>query len=123
MTRDYSLGEIAAYLKAELRGDPEVRITGLNTLQDSVEGQLSFLSNTKYSKYLSGSQASAVILSEKNADGYAHDCLVVVDPYLAYALIHHGLIAQSLGIRSFIPVQSWMLPLRWLIMCMLGLML
>ena len=28
MTRDYSLGEIAAYLKAELRGDPEVRITG-----------------------------------------------------------------------------------------------
>ncbi len=87
MTRDYSLGEIAAYLKAELRGDPEVRITGLNTLQDSVEGQLSFLSNTKYSKYLSGSQASAVILSEKNADGYAHDCLVVVDPYLAYALI------------------------------------
>jgi UDP-3-O-[3-hydroxymyristoyl] glucosamine N-acyltransferase len=87
MTRDYSLGEIAAYLKAELRGDPEVRITGLNTLQDALEGQLAFLSNTKYSKYLAGSQASAVILSEKNADGYAHDCLVVADPYLAYALI------------------------------------
>jgi UDP-3-O-[3-hydroxymyristoyl] glucosamine N-acyltransferase len=65
MTRDYSLGEIAAYLKAELRGDPEVRITGLNTLQDSVEGQLSFLSNTKYSIPFGLSSIGGYSLGEK----------------------------------------------------------
>jgi len=87
MTYNYPLGEIAAYLNAELRGDPELRVNGLNTLQNAEEGQLAFLSNPKYSKYLSGTHAAAVILSEKIAIDYAGDCLVVADPYLAYALI------------------------------------
>ncbi|MDE0747938.1 MAG: UDP-3-O-(3-hydroxymyristoyl)glucosamine N-acyltransferase [Porticoccaceae bacterium] len=87
MTHDYSLGEIAAYLKAELRGDPEVRIKGLNTLQNAEVGQLAFLSNPKYSKDLADTHASAVILSEKSAMDYSGDCLMTADPYLAYALI------------------------------------
>jgi UDP-3-O-[3-hydroxymyristoyl] glucosamine N-acyltransferase len=87
MTYNYSLGEIAAYLNAELRGDPEVRIKGLNTLQNAEGGHLAFLSNPKYSKYLSVTRASAVILSEKNAMDYSGDCLITADPYLAYALI------------------------------------
>ena len=87
MTHDYSLGEIAAYLKAELRGDPEVRIKGLNTLHNAEVGQLAFLSNPKYSKDLADTHASAVILSEKSAMDYSGDCLMTADPYLAYALI------------------------------------
>jgi len=45
MSGDYSLGEIAAYLGGELRGEAETRIIGLSTLQSAEEGQLSFLAN------------------------------------------------------------------------------
>ena len=73
MSRDYSLGEIAAYLGGELRGDAETRIIGLNTLQSAGEGQLSFLANPKYVKYLSGSLAEAVLLT-------ADTCLLYTSP-------------------------------------------
>jgi len=87
MSGDYSLGEIAAYLGGELRGEAETRIIGLSTLQSAEEGQLSFLANPKYVKYLSGSQAEAVLLTADNAKSFKGCCIVVRDPYLAYAQI------------------------------------
>ena len=62
MSCDFSLGEIAAFLDVEVRGDVERRITGLSTLQNSEEGHLTFLSNPKYLKVLSSCNASAVLL-------------------------------------------------------------
>ncbi|MBT5388641.1 MAG: UDP-3-O-(3-hydroxymyristoyl)glucosamine N-acyltransferase [Porticoccaceae bacterium] len=85
MSFDYSLGEIAEYLSAELRGNPEVRITGLNTLQSAGPGELAFLANAKYQSQLQDCQAQAVLLVAAQADGYAGDCLVLDNPYLGYA--------------------------------------
>lgn len=87
MSCDFSLGEIAAFLDVEVRGDAERRITGLSTLQNSEEGHLTFLSNPKYLKFLSSCKASAVLLSPKNASNYDGSCLITDDPYLAYARI------------------------------------
>ena len=61
MSRDYSLGEIATYLEAELRGDPEARITGLSSLSAATGGDLSFLTSAKYVSQLIGCQAGAVM--------------------------------------------------------------
>ena len=87
MSCDFSLGEIAAFLDVEVRGDAERRITGLSTLQNSEEGHLTFLSNPKYLKSLSSCKATAVLLSPKNASTYDGSCLITDDPYLAYARI------------------------------------
>lgn len=87
MSCDFSLGEIAAFLDVEVRGDAERRITGLSTLQNSEEGHLTFLSNPKYLKFLSSCKASAVLLSPQNASNYDGSCLITDDPYLAYARI------------------------------------
>jgi UDP-3-O-[3-hydroxymyristoyl] glucosamine N-acyltransferase len=87
MSCDFSLGEIAAFLEIEVRGDAERRITGLSTLENSEEGHLTFLSNPKYLKFLSSCKASAVIISPKNASDYDGSCLITDDPYLAYACI------------------------------------
>ena len=87
MSGDYSLGEIAAYLGGELRGEAETRIIGLSTLQSAEEGELSFLANPKYVKYLSGSQAEAVLLTADYAKSFKGRCIVLRDPYLAYAQI------------------------------------
>ena len=68
MSVTFSLGEIAAYLDAEVRGDSELRITGLSTLQDAGDGQLTFLANPKYTKQLATTKASAVILAPDHAE-------------------------------------------------------
>ena len=68
MKRDFSLGEIAAYLDAELHGETDLRVRALNTLQDAQAGELAFLANEKYVAHLGESSAEAVILSQKHAD-------------------------------------------------------
>lgn len=85
MSRDYSLGEIAAHLHAELRGNPETRITGLNSLKNASQGQIAFLSNPKYASQLSHCRAEAVILTAAQAESFSGSCLVLENPYLGYA--------------------------------------
>lgn len=89
MTVTIKLGQLAEFLGATLRGDPETQITGLATLQEAGPAQLSFLANPQYRKYLASSQAAALLLKEADADGFAGHALVVPDPYLAYARISH----------------------------------
>ena len=89
MTVTIKLGQLAEFLGATLRGDPEKQITGLATLQEAGPAQLSFLANPQYRKYLTGSQAAALLLKEADAEGFAGNALVVPDPYLAYARISH----------------------------------
>ncbi|WP_434591852.1 UDP-3-O-(3-hydroxymyristoyl)glucosamine N-acyltransferase [Pseudomonas sp. R4-83] len=89
MTVTIKLGQLAEFLGATLRGDPEQQITGLATLQEAGPAQLSFLANPQYRKYLAGSQAAALLLKEADAEGFAGNALVVPDPYLAYARLSH----------------------------------
>lgn len=89
MTVNIKLGQLAEFLGATLRGDPEKQITGLATLQEAGPAQLSFLANPQYRKYLAGSQAAALLLKEADAEGFAGNALVVPDPYLAYARLSH----------------------------------
>ena len=83
----YSLKDIAAYLEAELRGDPCVTITGLATLQSAKSGELAFLSNPKYASQLQNCNAEAVILEADQAQHYSGSCLIVDNAYLSYAKI------------------------------------
>lgn len=87
MSRDYSLGEIATHLQAKLRGNPEVRISGLNSLKNASAGQLAFLANAKYASQLANCDAEAVILTDAQAESYTGNCLVLANPYLGYAKI------------------------------------
>lgn len=87
--RSYRLGDIAEALGAELRGDGEVRITGLATLQAAGPGQISFLANPAYGRYLRSTRASAVILSPEAAADCATNMLVLDNPYLGYARLSH----------------------------------
>ena len=85
--RSYRLGDIAAYLNAELRGDASSLITGISTLKSAGPGDLAFLSNSKYESQLLSTQAQAVILHADQAESFKGNCLVLEDVYLAYAQI------------------------------------
>ncbi|MCU7904511.1 MAG: UDP-3-O-(3-hydroxymyristoyl)glucosamine N-acyltransferase [Candidatus Thiodiazotropha sp. (ex Epidulcina cf. delphinae)] len=79
------LGDLAEAVGAELRGEAGVLIKGVGTLQQAGSGQLSFLSNPSYRRYLKTTRASAVILLEADAVECPVPALISTNPYLAYA--------------------------------------
>ncbi|WP_404363652.1 UDP-3-O-(3-hydroxymyristoyl)glucosamine N-acyltransferase [Marinobacter sp.] len=85
----FTLGEIAGALGAELKGDPSATITGMATLQAAGPGQISFLANPSYVRYLRETRASAVILAPKLADSAPTNVLLLDNPYLGYARLSH----------------------------------
>jgi UDP-3-O-[3-hydroxymyristoyl] glucosamine N-acyltransferase len=89
MTATITLGQLAEFLGATLRGPEDKQITGLATLQEAGPGQVSFLANPQYRKFLATTHAAAVLLKPADAEGYAGDALLIGDPYLAYARISH----------------------------------
>lgn len=89
MKNQYHLKEIAEYLGLPCIGEHEEMISGIAPLQSAQKGQLSFLDNTKYKKYLSSTQASAVILTAKDADDCCVSKIISDNPYLAYAKALH----------------------------------
>lgn len=84
-----TLGQLAEALGATLKGPEALQITGLATLQEAGPGQLSFLANPQYRKYLDSCQAGAVLLKAADAESFAGNALIVADPYQAYARISH----------------------------------
>lgn len=90
-----TLGELAEISGSELRGDADCHIDRVNTLQDAVTGDITFLSNRHYARYLADTKASAVILSKQDSDNCKTNALINDDPYLAYARIINFLYPSS----------------------------
>lgn len=87
MTKHYKLAELAAILDAELQGDPQCVITGIATLSKAQLGQIAFLDNVRYRKYLAETKASAVILASANKELCPCNALILKNPYLGYAKV------------------------------------
>ncbi|WP_342146360.1 UDP-3-O-(3-hydroxymyristoyl)glucosamine N-acyltransferase [Rickettsiella endosymbiont of Aleochara curtula] len=87
MQRRHTLQEIARLIGADLKGDPNCLISGIMALQSAKAGQISFLDNKRYLKYLAATQASAVILNAESLKHAPNNALVVADPYLAFAKV------------------------------------
>lgn len=82
---EFPLIELAQHVGARLVGDGTTLIRGLATLQDAQAGQLAFLANPQYRKYLTVTRAAAVIMAPDQADGYQGNALLIENPYYAYA--------------------------------------
>lgn len=81
----FTLAAIAEHIQAEIKGDPSCEITGIATLQDAQPGEISFLDNPKYRRYLPATAATAVILKSDDAAQCPANALIVSQPYVAYA--------------------------------------
>ncbi|MGA1931472.1 UDP-3-O-(3-hydroxymyristoyl)glucosamine N-acyltransferase [Arcobacter sp. YIC-464] len=80
-----TLQEIAETL--ELKCDSKIEISGLNTLKDSNENELTFLENKKYIKDLENTKAAAVLVKEEHASSVPTGTIALVcdEPYLYLA--------------------------------------
>lgn len=82
-TEPRSLKVLADLIGARLQGDPDCLIYGIASLENAKQGQLSFLSNQQYKKYLASTHASAVILSPEDAKGCPVHSLISDNPRLS----------------------------------------
>lgn len=77
------LGWIAQAIDAELVGDPDCLVIAIAPLEQAVAGEVSFLNNRYYRKYLATTQASAVILHPDHQPFCKTQALVCKNPRLS----------------------------------------
>jgi len=81
-----TLGELAGQIRGDLQqGDPDCLICAVATLQNAQSGDISFLANPGYKKYLLATRASAVILRQADAADCPTAVIVSSNPYASYA--------------------------------------
>lgn len=81
----YTLGQLADKLGVRLDGDADHRVVRIATLANAGPDSITFLSDSRYRKYLDGSQAGAVILRESDREYCSVNALISDNPYLTYA--------------------------------------
>ncbi len=77
---------IASMIKGNLVGEGSIVITGASGIKEAVEGDITFVHDTKYLKYLNDTKASAVILKE-GWDNAGLPTIFVKEPYFAFATV------------------------------------
>ena len=86
-----SLAELAIHVGGRVVGDGNVIIHKVSPIDEALPGEITFLSNPRYQKYLSRCKASAVIVGPGVAaacgDRGALNFLEAINPYVAFAKI------------------------------------
>lgn len=88
-----AIRQIAAALEAavsggvHVHGDDNVDIQGLGPIETATTGQITHLSGSAYRRFLPTTQASAVLLQERDVPHCPCTALVVANPYLAFAVV------------------------------------
>ncbi len=85
--RKATVRELAEIVDGRVEGDGDQVITGIQNLSCAVKGDISFLSNARYARYLGDTQATAVIVNAQDNVESPATLILVKDPYLAYAKI------------------------------------
>jgi UDP-3-O-[3-hydroxymyristoyl] glucosamine N-acyltransferase len=82
--KSITLSELAKHLNATLQGDSTAQITRVAGIETAIPGDLTFVSNPKYSSLARTTQATAIIV-EPNFPEIPTPTLRIENPYLAFA--------------------------------------
>lgn len=61
---EFTAKAIAEFLKGEVVGNPEVKVSNVAKIEEATPGTLAFLANPKYNKYLYTTEASIVLINK-----------------------------------------------------------
>jgi len=81
-----TLQELASLIRGEVIGDATLEISGISSLDEAGEGEITFIANSKYLAKAKKTKASAIIVSNK-MEGIDKPLIITDNPYLAYAKI------------------------------------
>ena len=82
-----TLSEIAALVDGELKGEPNIEISGIKNLDEAQKGDITFAVAEKLFDKVKDSKASAFILPKNWPHKEERPAIFVDDPYLAYAIL------------------------------------
>jgi len=99
-SNEYTLQQLADFLSAELHGDGNFKVAAVATLEKAGSSDLSFIANSKYQKYLSDTQAGAVLMAPADQVLYEGNALVIDNPYLAYARVSQLFVPSSESLKG-----------------------
>lgn len=84
---EYTLQQLADHVDGEVRGDSQLPILRVATLQSATPDAIAFLANSRYKSQLETTSAGAVIVSEKDDNDAVDNAIRVCNPYAAFARI------------------------------------
>ncbi len=84
---EYTLGEIAQRFGLRLEGDASVVVSGVSALPSPKAGTISFLTQSRYRKYLTDTPVGAVLLRAEDLSHCPVAALICDNPYAAYARV------------------------------------
>lgn len=61
---ELSLSQVSKFVDGKLEGEASIKISGVAKIEDAKPGELTFISNPKYAKFIESTEASAIIVSE-----------------------------------------------------------
>ncbi len=98
-----TLEDVAERIQGDLIGDGLVVISGISGIKEAKEGDITFIIDNSFKKYLKECKASAIILGKDiNPDEFReHNIITTKNPVLAYAKvaeIFHSNISKEKGI-------------------------
>lgn len=101
--------------KIDISLDSEIKVSGLNTLLDANENQISFLENKKYINDLSETNAAAVLVKKEFESKVPENSIAIIceEPYQTLALLSKFFapnIIESSGIECIVGENSNILP-------------
>jgi UDP-3-O-[3-hydroxymyristoyl] glucosamine N-acyltransferase len=98
-----TLEEIAQLLQGELKGPPEFKVSGIQSLTGAGPDEISFAVGSRYREEVEKSMAGALILPEDWPYVLDRPSVMVKYPYLAYALISSAFLDKpfiALGVSA-----------------------
>jgi UDP-3-O-[3-hydroxymyristoyl] glucosamine N-acyltransferase len=82
-----TLAELARRFQGKARGNADVVIEGVASLQTAGPRDIAYVSDRKYLPLLATTKAGVVILTEQDETHYSGSALVVADPHLCFARV------------------------------------
>ena len=94
---DFKIKNLAKIFEGKIIGDENLLIKGISSIENAKQGDITFLSNKKYSKYLEKSKASSIVIDKsieipKNSN---KTFLIVEDSYMTFTLEPKGFFLKN----------------------------
>lgn len=95
MTKEFTLAELAKLTKSKLIGDPEKRISNVDTLESASSTDASFLANAKYNEAMKQSSAGVVCIDESAQQVEGKNFLLSENPSRTFQQIAELILAAT----------------------------
>lgn len=114
-----SLAELARRFHGRVKGNPELTINRVASLESAGPGDIAYFSDRKYLTKLARTAAGAVIVTEADASHFTGSALIVNDPHLCFARVAqflHPLPQFSPGVHATAVIESGaqVAPTAWI---------